>query len=385
MKIGITTYFNIKNYGSALQAFATRNFLAQNGHDGVFLSVKEHKPLDKLAHKLHVAAVTAAKCVVSKEARKTQQEIANLKRVTTAVITPEATEAFSRFENEFLPSIRVGRRQLKRIAATDEYGAFICGSDQIWSPLSPHLSGFKFLNFAPKSKRIAYAPSFGVSKVPSYNRAFVKKMLSDIDNISVREFAGAKIVKCLTGRDVPVVLDPTMLLTGDQWRAVYQAVPAVNAEEKYILCYFFDEPDAQTVSRITQFARENDLKVKVLFSSNETFLAQGAELVNAGPMEFLRLVDKAQYVFTNSFHGCVFSVLFEKQFIAFGRNHSETVKQTSRIETLLKLVGAEESFCTDPEKPFRFPDTQRFADAIAPARSASGDYLMNCLKKGTEV
>ena len=380
MKIGITTYFNIKNYGSALQAFAMRNFLTKKGHTAVFLNIKETLPVDKILHKLHVAFVTLVKCVIYKQARTTQQEINRLKKETTSVITTETEKLFSCFEKEYLPSVTIGRRLLKKVAHSDEYGAFICGSDQIWSPLSPHLSGFKFLNFAPKCKRIAYAPSFGVSKIPSYNKLFVKKNLLEIDNISVREFDGAKIVKQLTGKDVPVLLDPTMLLSGEQWREIYQSSISNTQSDKYILCYFFDEPDKKAVSKITEFANSKNLKIKVLSSSNTAFIENGAECVDAGPMEFIQLIDNAQYIFTNSFHGCVFSVLLQKKFIAFGRNHSETVKQTSRIETLLKQVGAQESFYNENQEAFQFPDTGVFEVSIEPLRSASAEYLINCLK-----
>ncbi|MBQ3548137.1 MAG: polysaccharide pyruvyl transferase family protein [Clostridia bacterium] len=381
MKIGITTYFNIKNYGSALQAFAMRHFLMQNGHNAVFLSIKEQHPLDNLLHKLHVAFVTVIKCALNKEARKTQREINNLKQTSTSVITTEVKELFSRFEEKFLPSINIGRRALKRRAHSEEFGAFICGSDQIWSPLSVHLSGFKFLNFAPKSKRIAYAPSFGVSKIPSYNKKFVKKKIADIDDISVREFEGAQIVKQLINKDVPVLLDPTMLLTGAQWRKIYRENVSSSQSEQYVLCYFFDEPSLEIVSKIIEFAHFKKLKIKVLSSSNKTFIANGAEFVNAGPMEFMELADNAQYVFTNSFHGCVFSVLFNKKFIAFGRNHSEAVKQTSRIETLLKRIGAQESFYKSDLDDFVFTDTESFDRIIEPLRLASSEYLINCLKK----
>lgn len=381
MKIGITTYFNINNYGSALQAFALCNFLKQNGHTAIFLNIKEQNPVDKLFHRIHVAAITAAKCIVNKEARETQQEIIRLKQTTTTVITPETRDMFSHFEADFLPSICIGRRSLKKLASSDEYGAFICGSDQIWSPLSPHLSGFKFLSFSPKHKRIAYAPSFGVSKIPSYNVTFIKKKLSRIDDISVREFTGAEIVKKLIDKNVPVLLDPTMLLTGEKWREIYQAQVSNKENDKYILCYFFDEPKIETITKISDFAASKGLKIKVLVASNKAFLDKGAELVDGGPLEFLQLIDNAQYVFTNSFHGCVFSVLFEKKFIAFGRSHSETVKQTSRIETLLKQVGAEESFYNDNQTGFMFPDTELFENSIRPLRNTSSEYLIKCLKK----
>ncbi len=380
-KIGITTYFDINNYGSALQAFAMREFLHQNGYEAEFLSVREQGKLDKLFHKLHVAAVSALKCVFYKEARDTQREIIRLKRETSSVIAEETRTRFENFRRSHLPSCTIGRRALKKKAATDAYGAFVCGSDQIWSPLSAHLSGFKFLNFAPRAKRIAYAPSFGVGNIPAYNRAFVKRQLSAIDDISVRETAGAQIVKTLIGRDVPTVLDPTMLLTGDNWRTLYDKNTDFLRTDRYALCYFFDEPSPETVQAISAFTKREGLNMVVLFPSNETFIQNGAECVNAGPWEFLSLIDHAEYVFTNSFHGCVFSVLFNKRFVAFGRHHSETVKQTSRITTLLETVGASDSFCEDTAFPFVFPDVALFDKAIDAQRTKSRAYLLNCLEK----
>lgn len=381
MKIGITTYFNIKNYGSALQAFAMRTILKQNGHNAMFLNIKERHPINAFFHKLHVAVVTVSKCIIFKEARKTYSEIKNLRLNTSSAINPEVSDMFSKFEDEFLPSISLGRKELKRLAKTDEYGAFICGSDQIWSPLSPHLSGFKFLNFAPKRKRIAYAPSFGVSQIPIYNRNFIKKHLLEFEDISTREFDGAKIIKTLTDKNVLVLLDPTMLLTGEQWRRIYQTNTTINNKEKYVLCYFFDEPSTEIVDKITSFAKSNNCKVKVLSCSNKIFIKKGAEYVNAGPMEFVNLIDNAQYIFTNSFHGCVFSVLFNKRFIAFGRNHSETVKQTSRIATLLNEVKAQNSFYKEGQIEFSFPNVELFDSSLEPLRTASIEYLLNCLKK----
>ena len=380
MKIGIATYFKIKNYGSALQAFALRKFLMQQGYSALFLNVKEQKPINDLFHKLYVGTVTLFKCAFNASARKTQAEIKALKKKTTEVISKNTAELFSNFEQEFLPSINIGRLELKKMAKSDEFGAFICGSDQIWSPLSPHLSGFKFLSFAPKEKRIAFSPSFGVSKIPSYNESFVKKSLMKIDDISVREFDGAKIIKELTGKDALVTIDPTMLLTGEEWRNIYKEHSVLTPDEKYILCYFFDEPDEKDVLKITEFARLKNLKIKVLSCSNKFLIENGAELIDAGPMEFLALTDNAEYVFTNSFHGSVFSVLFEKKFIAFARNHSDTVKQTSRIETLLKRVNAD-CFYNGETDGFVFPNTELFESSVKDLRKTSAEYLTNCLEK----
>ena len=382
MKIGIATYFNIKNFGSALQAFAMRKTLTDRGFEVEFLNVRERSFVSKLFHKMHVAFVTLFKCLFYKEARSVQKEITALKKHTTKDLHPKTISAFDSFQRENLPSVNIGRMALRKKASTDEYAAFICGSDQIWSPLSVHLSGYKFLNFAPKDKRVAYAPSFGVSRVPKYNRSFVAKNLKNMGCISVREQEGAKIAKDLTGKTVPVVLDPTMLLDGEEWRAMYRDKVGQLECDDYILCYFFEDPDKKTAEKIVAFANERNLKIVVLFPHNEIFIKNGAKVQNAGPWEFLSLVDNAQYVFTSSFHGCAFSVLFKKAFISFGRRHSDSVKQTSRIQTLLNLVGAEASFYNEDDEGFSFPNVELFDEPMLKQRKYSLDYLNNSLKGG---
>jgi len=380
MKTGVVTYFDIANYGSVLQAFAMRQTLKKLGSECVFIRIKETRPLHKYLHKLHVACVTGTKYLFNKSARSTHREIHSLKKQSITGVSEESNAAFREFIDKNLPSLAIGRLALKKTAAGEEFFAFICGSDQIWSPLSLHISSYKYLEFAPEWKRIAYAPSFGVEDIPSYNRSYVKKALLRIDQLSVREHNGADIIRRLTGRDAPVLLDPTMLLTGEEWRELYKESRPCRPNSPYALCYFFDEPEDETIEQITAFTESHDLKLVVLMTNNTKLLQKGAKYIIANPWQFLELVDNAEYVFTNSFHGGVFSVLFDKHFTIFGRKHSQTVKQTSRIDSLLTTVGAEDCFYTN-NREFYFTEEICYSEKLTKQREKSLDYLGNALKK----
>ena len=381
MKIGVVTYFNIKNYGSALQAYSLKVICNKLGYDAVFLNVRETNFIYRISHKLHVGLVTWAKCALSSTARKTHKEIRNLRNKSESHIPSATIDLFNEFLVEQLPNISIGRIALRKAAHTEIFRAFICGSDQIWSPLSVHLSGYKYLNFAPREKRIAYAPSFGVAAVPDYNKAFVRRKLLEFDDISVRENRGAKIVKDLIGIEPPVVLDPTMLLSGDKWRKLYKEHTFSRKNEKYALCYFFDEPEMDIVEQIVAYSKKNSLEMLILSTSNERLISNGARVVCAGPWEFLRYIDEAECVFTNSFHGSVFSIMFGRPLKVFGRNHSDTVKQTSRIETLLETTQLQECMYFSLEDNIIPVNTENAEERLCACRDNSILYIKNALRK----
>ena len=104
-------------------------------------------------------------------------------------------------------------------------------------------------------------------------------------------------------------------------------------------------------------------------------------MIEADPWQFLSLIDHSTYVFTNSFHGSVFSVLFGKRFIVFGRKHSKTVQQTSRISNLLEIVGAQKNFYDKSLREFVFLDPTDFAEKLCEPRKMSFEYLSKCLEK----
>ena len=189
----------------------------------------------------------------------------------------------------------------------DRYDFFIVGSDQVWNPHWVNSSDV-FLEFANSDKRIAYSASFGIGELPKDKEAGFKKGLEGMKHISVRENAGAEIVKKLTGREVPVLLDPTLTLTKDQWDKIVSR-PAWYRDEKYILVFFLSKLPELARVEIERIAKENNFKIVELM--DETNI----DYYTSTPEEFLYLIKNAGLVYTDSFHCTVFSILFNTAFV----------------------------------------------------------------------
>ena len=213
-----------------------------------------------------------------------------------------------------------------------EYDYFIVGSDQVWKP-----NGLKndlfFLQFADRNKRIAYAASFGVSEIKPDKIELVRRGLEGIDYISVREKAGAKIVKDLTGKDVPVLVDPTLLLTAEEWEKVMER-PVWYRDEKYILVYFLSKLPDKIRNDIKELAEKYQLEVIDLMDRENIYY------YCSSPSEFLYLIKNCFLMYTDSFHGTVFSILNKRPFVTCSRENT-TFNMDSRIDTLFSMFGLE--------------------------------------------
>lgn len=209
----------------------------------------------------------------------------------------------------------------------NKYDFFLTGSDQVWNPNFKSRSDVDFLTFIPKEKRNSISASFGVSEIPEGKKEHYKKNLLDMNNISVREDRGKEIVEELTGRkDVEVLLDPTMILSEKEWYLVMKK-PKQEIPEKYILNYFLGELSEQRKKEIERVAQKNNCQIINILDINDPFYV-------SGPSEFLYLEKNAFCICTDSFHACVFSILFNRPFIIFEREDS-VEKMNSRIETLI--------------------------------------------------
>ena len=183
------------------------------------------------------------------------------------------------------------------------------------------------LKFTKLNKKIAFSASFGIDELPEQYKEKTTKALKDFKAISVREEAGKKIVEELTGRkDVQVLVDPTMLLTAEEWDNVSKK-PKQLKTDKYILNYFLGELSEERKEEINRVAKENDCEVINILDKNSPFY-------QTGPSEFLYLEKNAFLICTDSFHSSVFAILYNRPFVVFERE-DKLVNMNSRIETLI--------------------------------------------------
>ena len=214
----------------------------------------------------------------------------------------------------------------------DEYDYFVTGSDQVWNPYFADLEKL-FIKFAPGGKRISYAASISCPEIPQDKLQMFIDGVRGMKAISVREQAGAELIEQLTGRKVEVVADPTMLVAAEKWREIARKPSWLKGDEKILTTYFLGKRPDEVINRL---AMEHGLKV-VNILDEHVF-----EHYAVAPEEWLWLIDHARLMYTDSFHGTVFSILFRRPFVVTERIGDGCVnKMTSRIDTLLGKFGLE--------------------------------------------
>lgn len=217
-----------------------------------------------------------------------------------------------------------------------KFDHFVVGSDQVWNPRMNKVSSFFFLDFSDKNKRIAYAPSFGVSELPNSLTSYYQKWIKNIPHLSIREDDGAKIIKNLSGREADVLVDPTVLLTKEKWIDIAKA--ANNKPTKsYLLTYFLGGIPSKYKEQINKIAQIKGLKIINLGDINES------DTYRTGPSEFIDYINDCSVFCTDSFHGAVFSILLQKPFIVYEREGA--VSMFSRIDTLLNKFDLNDRKC----------------------------------------
>ena len=213
------------------------------------------------------------------------------------------------------------------------YDSFICGSDQIWSPLPGIYNPFYFMSFTKKTK-LSYAPSIGVNSIDNSFKLLLKNHLSEFKDISVREDKAREILSDITKRDVKTLIDPTLLLSSDEWNSLISHIQI--KKEDYVLCYLLTF-NLNYINKIIEFAKTKNLKIKI-FGTNKNYAKYFDDVIFVGPSEFLFYIKNSTYFFTDSFHGTIFSIIFKIKFIVFKRFEDKDPKcQNSRIYNLLHI------------------------------------------------
>lgn len=209
-----------------------------------------------------------------------------------------------------------------------EYDHFFVGSDQVWN-VNYNLSLDSYLlAFADPKQRNSISASFGISELPEKFKEKHKIELEKFNSISVREDAGKNIIKNLgVKNNVEVLIDPTMMLTCEDWSEV-AIKPSVMPKKKYILNYFLGELPTKIKEEIERVSKEYDCDVINILDKNDPYY-------NYGPSEFLYLEKNAFLICTDSFHSCVFAMLFNRPFVIFERKEPGFENMYSRLDTLL--------------------------------------------------
>lgn len=246
-------------------------------------------------------------------------------------------QVFEQFDRAYInrSPIMVSRENLERVGQElgDAYDWGVVGSDRVWNPGSV-ISGYEFAACMPPERRVSYAASFGKQTIPEKMRPWYRTYLSGLAHISVREEAGATIVRETAGREAVVVPDPVMLLPKEIWRLVMKRPEHIDTQAPYLLVYDLRMNDPKFAEHVRALAAQRDLALIVLPRYDVPFY-------NIGPAEFVYLIAHAAAVITDSFHGTCFSLQFGRPFLAVVEDCAMAQKMSSRFDTLLSSYGME--------------------------------------------
>lgn len=376
-KIGLVTLHTGFNYGTLLQAYAMNNLIVECGYEPFMLWHRDGivKGRDVTIAKLFVMFLRLIRYPY------VYKRTIGVYLDGFSYDMPEETKKmFLDFSEKNFLINKMSFFKMKKVSRKNEMKAVICGSDQIWNSDSLYVNPYYFLRFAPKEKRVAYAPSFGKSEIPSYNYKILSKYLDAFKSISVREKSGCKIVEQLIGKKCDVVLDPTLAVNPKLW---FNFVEKIK-DDDYMLCYFLDEPKKEIIQLLSCIQDTLNLKIKYL---PYDFVNYGdikyKKYEYAGPKEFLNLIYNAKIVFTDSFHATIFSILFKIPFYTIKRNHKKSSSQQTRILNLLEQLNLQNRYIDNnfvKLENFLECDFENVDNILEKLRKQSKEFLVNAIE-----
>lgn len=324
MKVYTQTWYRGNNYGSVLQAYALQHTISDMGY---VCSVLNYKPTKADMWKLKVINHSLKETIQYK----INEYLMKKNGASEAVNNLSVFDDFRAQHMQITPPCSTAP-EIARICGDD--AVFVCGSDQIWNPY--FYDPYYFLEFVQDSRRkIAYAPSFGVTEIPRRCQKRLRKAISPFRHVSVREKRGAEVVRQLTGKQATVAVDPTLLVSMAHWQTLAKPIAS---EQKYLFCYFLSE-DTRYLETAEKIAREKYLTIRMLPMVAADFKKPGTVKEPVGPCEWLGLIENADYVLTDSFHCTLFSIRFHKQFNVLQRFKAGDKRgQNSRIHALLQTA-----------------------------------------------
>lgn len=369
-KIGTVTFHGAQNFGSVLQTYALQEFVTglyneagqactynvinyrtkfQKSFYSIYKSVKNPKNIVKNAVAFRHSSVLKVK------SQKFEDFLSNY-----ICLTDEISES----------------EDLERFASAFDY--YISGSDQIWNVRAADFESAYYLDFVKNGRKISYAASFGPLKIDwnLYDKDKFSSLLSEYSAVSVREKGSRDRVKELIDRDCEINVDPTFLLSKQQWKAI-QSDANYNCGQ-YILLYCL-EPSKEQLSMAEAISKKLNLPILITRYNNKNDIINGfVKKYDCGPLDFLSYIDNAALVLSSSFHGTAFSMIYNKPFYVFNG------MEDSRISSILKTAGIEdrsiESFRDISRVSADTVDFSIVNEIINDERNKAKIYLKNALE-----
>ena len=328
-KVGILTFQSSDNFGALLQAYGTYYTVKKLGFTPEIMNY--YSPNKKEVYKI---------LPISRNKSFKKNFIAILK----FPLRRDKKRKSDAFRKEKLHLSKEVLKSFDDLSSKEkEFSKVIVGSDQVWNYHNTNFDKRYLLDFVFDSrKKVSYAPSFAVSEIEEKYQEAYAKLLRGFSSLSVRESTGKRIIRELIGQDVEQVLDPTLLLTKEEWE--HEISELKPQKENYVLLYAVGNKN-HSLKVAKQLAKENHLKLVIIANDLKDFISGGVA-INPTILGYVNLIKHSRYVVTSSFHGLAFSVNLNKNFICCLDINR---KSNSRQLSLLELTGLMDRLCYNNE------------------------------------
>ena len=369
------------NYGTSLQGYAMLKKIQQLGYEvEVIKYIKRLSTWQKIKFVVNALRAGEWKNI---QHRLTSKQMLKKYPVYAAGIAERTTAVNAYKQKKLIPLFHeyIGYDALHK--GSLNYAAVVVGSDQVWTPMSLPNKFFNLLFVSDSVRKVAYASSFGVSEIPSFQRKATGAYLDRFYKIGVREQRGKEIVEELSHQKATVVADPTMLLSREEWEQEI-ADAHTTTEELYIFCYFLGtNQEARKAAK--ELKEKTGYKIITIRHMDEYVpedeLFGDEAPYNVDPNDFVKYISRAAYVCTDSFHCTVFSILFHRQFMTFYRfAEGSKTGRNSRINSLFDLFELQERlYMGDINKITNPIDYNSVDEKLSELRKESIYFLNECL------
>ncbi len=351
----ITHYHNSNNYGGCLQAYALCEFLKKHNidaeqisYDYISVNPKNTSIKKKLKSKFKSGIIKNVHSEIRKSFFSGERLYHRFFKKNIVVSLADRKKVFKDFRLNSIPHTEKVYNINNVKECVSNYDAFITGSDQVWN-FACYNPGF-YLDFVPSEKiKLSYAASIAMDDLSDDHKNIFKKSLADFNDISVREKSAEDLLCDISPKKPFVAIDPVLLLEKDDWDKVAEKQ---NICEPYVLCYFLGI-NKKSRKLAKKFAKKRNLTLISIpmLNGGMSFIDKNlsAKLCyGAGPKDFVSLIKNAEYVFTDSFHATVFSIIFNREFFVFKRSKND--KMSTRLVDLLTMFNMKDRYLNTKEK-----------------------------------
>lgn len=317
-KVGIVTFHRALNYGAVLQSYALQRVISSSGAeceivDYICPKIKKDYAPFRIYRNDFIKSFAKSLIMYRRRAKR--------------------RDSFKPFFDNYLVKSKKQYTSENIDTLKNDYDLFVSGSDQVWSPGCAGFDPVYFLTFADDNQKYSYAASFARTTLPQEKINEYQKRLSGFRKFSVREESGERLVKELTGRDAVTHLDPTLLISSEEWGKI-----AISKIDKPYILIFTANPQVSLLDFALKLSKEKKLPVYYINDAPHINRNGIKYIVAPSVEEFVGYFKGAEYVITNSFHGTALSVIFNRNLFVEFKNKSG---RNIRSEELLKMLGIE--------------------------------------------